>query len=199
MCRLSSLSLSIALSLAICSDLAAETTLGTVAEAPAGVPAPIAAVLNPQGFLVQTDGKAVCEVWLVKDLAVKKGFKPTLNVKYPFQSGQLIGVLRVDAKADYTDFRGQAIKPGVYTLRYGQQPQDGNHIGTSEVADFLVAIPAANDTDPKPVGPVEKLHKASAKTAGANHPAIFSLLSPELAAASPTLAKDDNDRWVLDI
>ena len=46
----------------------------------------------------------------------------------------------------FTDFRGQEIKKGVYTLRYGQQPEDGNHIGTSELADFLLAIPAGVDS-----------------------------------------------------
>ncbi len=141
----------------------------------------------------------MCEVWLLKDLAVKPKFKPSLNVKYPFTTGELVGVLRVGDKGDYTDFRGQPVKPGVYTLRYGQQPQDGNHIGTSELADFLVATPAAQDADPQPVRPPEKLHKASAKTVGGNHPAIFSLVAPEATGNAAALAKDDNDRWVLDV
>jgi hypothetical protein len=128
-------------------------TLATVAQAPAGVSPQIAGLINPQGFRVQGGEGTICEVWLLKDLAVKPKFKPSLNVKYPFTSGELVGVIRVGNKGEYTDFRGQPVKPGVYTLRYGQQPQDGNHIGTSELADFLVAIPVALDTDPKPVAP----------------------------------------------
>jgi hypothetical protein len=108
-------------------------------------------------------------------------------------------VLRVEAPADFTDFRGQAMKPGVYTLRYGQQPQDGNHIGTSETADFLVAIPAATDTELKSIAPPEHLHQASAKTVGGNHPAIFPLLPAESPINEASLAKDDNNRWVLGI
>jgi hypothetical protein len=176
-----------------------DKTLATVSQAPAGLTAPVAAALNPQGYSVKTGEGTVCEVWLLKDLAVKPKFKPTLNVKYPFTTGELVGVLRVGDKGDYTDFRGQPVKPGVYTLRYGQQPQDGNHIGTSELADFLVAIPAAQDADPQPVVPPEKLHKASAKTVGGNHPAIFSLVAPEATGNAAALAKDDNDRWVLDV
>jgi hypothetical protein len=178
---------------------AEEKTLTKVAQAPGGVSASIAATVNPHGYRVQSGEGMVCEVWLLKDLAVKPKFKPTLDVKYPFQSGQLVGVLRVGDKGEYTDFRGQPVKPGVYTLRYGQQPQDGNHIGTSELADFLVAIPAAADADPKPILPVDKLQKASAKTVGGNHPAIFALLPPESAAGAATLAKDDNDRWILGV
>ena len=64
-----------------------------------------------------------------------------------------------------------------------------------------MAIPAALDTPiPKPVcaAPV-RLHKASACAVGGNHPAIFSLLAPETAAADASLAKDENDRWVLNV
>ena len=113
--------------------------------------------LNPEGFAIKN--RAVCDVCAVKDLAAKDGFKPTLNVKYPFQPGQLIGALRVSGKTEFTDFRGQPVKAGVYTLRYGQQPQDGNHIGTSELSDFLLAIPATTDTDLKPTRPSKNCTK----------------------------------------
>ena len=102
----------------------------------------------------------ICDVSFVKSLAVRPGFKPELNVKYPFTSGQLIGVLRVSKKASFTDFRGQELKAGVYTLRYGQQPEDGNHIGTSEVYDFLLALPAKIDQDPKPLNLLDELPSA---------------------------------------
>lgn len=191
--------LALLLSLPRLADASDDKTLAKVSQTPAGLSQPLAAKLDPQGYRVQTAQGAVCDVWLLKDLAAKPGFKPTLNVKYPFQSGELIGVLRVADKVDFTDFRGQAIKPGVYTLRYGQQPQDGNHIGTSEVSDFLLALPAATDTNLKPLGNPESLHKASAKAAGGNHPAIFSLLPSEAPVTSAMLAKDDNNHWVLSL
>jgi hypothetical protein len=191
--------LTAALCFALMGAGADDKTLTKIAKGPAGVSAPIAAAVDPHGYGVQAGQKTVCEVWLLRDLARKPKFKPTLQVKYPFQSGELIGVLRVDAPADFTDFRGQAVKPGVYTLRYGQQPQDGNHIGTSETADFLVAIPAATDTELKSVVSVEHLHQASAKTVGGNHPAIFPLLPAESSITEASLSKDDNNRWVLGV
>ena len=84
-------------------------------------------------------------------------------------------------------FRSQEIKAGVYTLRYGQQPEDGNHVGTSDLADFLLALPAAVDTDPKPIGKFDALSKQSAKTAGSTHPAIYSLLPSDKPVEKPTL------------
>jgi hypothetical protein len=189
--------LALAVSAAFLAGASGDKTLEKVAAVPEGISPEIAASLDPHGSRIESGEGTVCDVWLLKQLAIKGGFKPSQNVKYPFQPGQLIGVLRVGDKVEFTDFRGQPVKPGVYTLRYGQQPQDGNHLGTSEVSDFLLAIPVATDTDPKPLGPIDKLQKASAKAVGTNHPAIFSLLPVESAVAAATLAKDESNRWVL--
>ena len=45
------------------------------------------------------------------------------------------------------DRRGQTIKPGVYTLRYGNYPQNGDHQGVEPQRDFLVLSPVAEDKD----------------------------------------------------
>ncbi len=157
---------------------------------PEGMSKEVAAVVQAQGHRIAGDGGPVCSVWFAKEVPTKANFKPTLNVKYPFAPGELIGVLHVQAKSKFTDFRGQEMKTGVYTLRYGQQPEDGNHVGTSDLADFLLAIPAAADSDPKPIGGFDDLTKRSAKSAGATHPAIFSLLPVDKPANKPTLTHD---------
>ncbi len=165
----------------------AEDKLEAIAALPEGLSKEIAAVVDAKGQQVVGKNGAVCSVWLVKEVPTKANFKPTLSVKYPFAPGELIGVLQVQAKSKYTDFRGQEIKAGVYTLRYGQQPEDGNHVGTSDLADFLLAIPAAVDTDPKPIAKFDALSKQSAKTAGSTHPAIYSLLPSDKPVEKPTL------------
>ena len=176
----------------------AEGTLKPVEALPAGVNEKIAAVLHKPGVQVQVDGKPVCTLWRVEQATAKEGFKSTLNVKYPFQPGQLLGVMEVNQAKEFTDFRGQEVKPGVYTLRYGQQPVDGNHVGTSELYDFLVAIPAKSDADVAPPKSVDDLVKKSAATTGSNHPAIFSLLPVDKADATPTLTHDDGKEfWVV--
>ena len=165
-----------------------------------GVSKKIADLLEPTGYRIMGPKGAICDVSLVKSLAVRPGFKPALNVKYPFTSGQLIGVLRVSKNASFTDFRGQELKAGVYTLRYGIQPEDGNHIGTSEVYDFLLALPAKIDQDPKPLNLLDEFHERSAKSAGSTHPAIFSLLPAEKRAEAASLSHDeDHDFWILNV
>ncbi len=176
----------------------AESKLEAVAALPEGLSKEIAAIVDPKGQRIVGKDGAVCSVWLVKEVPMKANFKPTLNVKYPFAPGELIGVLQVQAKSKYTDFRGQEIKPGIFTLRYGQQPEDGNHVGTSDLADFLLAIPAGVDTDPNPIAAFKALSERSAKTSGSTHPAIFSLLPGEKLVEKPTLTHDaDKDHTML--
>ena len=175
-----------------------EHELGTVKSAPKGLSAAVTAVLNPVGFVVKSGKGSVCEIWRAKSLPVIPTVKPSLNVKYPFKAGQLIGAIRVGKKVKFTDFRGQEIKPGVYTLRYGKQPEDGNHIGTSDLADFLLAIPAMHDKDPKTINLVDALHSRSAKSSGGTHPAIFSLLPAKKIAKSKLTHDKDKEFWILD-
>ena len=52
----------------------------------------------------------------------------------------------------FKEIRGKVVKPGVYTLRYGQQPQNGDHLGISPFREFLLISPAAIDKDPKVLG-----------------------------------------------
>jgi hypothetical protein len=121
-------------------------------------------------------------------------------VKYPFTPGQLVGVINVPRRSGLTDFKGHEIESGLYTLRYGQQPMDGNHIGTSDTADFLLAVPIANDADPAPIADLKSLFTRSAEASGTTHPAIFSLLPADADSAEPGLAHDaEHEFWILQL
>jgi hypothetical protein len=167
------------------------------AAAPEGLSAEVAAGLGPQALRLSGPDGDVFDLWLLKSLETQAGFSPTLMVTYPFTGGQLIGALKVTG-AGFTDFRGQDVPPGVYTLRYGLQPEDGNHIGTSEVSDFILALPAKLDQAPAIIADFDTLAKHSAQSVGTTHPAIFSLLPAEDAAEEPALTHDeDRELWIL--
>lgn len=177
-----------ALAVLACGLVAAdEYKLESLDQPPAGLSEKVAAAIAPAGQRVAGPNGPLVDVWLAKELAAKDGFRSTLNVKYPFTDGQLVGALRVPEGAEFKDFRGQQVKPGTYTLRYGKQPEDGNHIGTSDLYDFLLALPAAADADPAVIENFDNLTATSAKSAGAAHPAILSLLPPEEGAKAPAL------------
>lgn len=173
-------------------------TLESADGAPPELPAALADFVNPAGHKVVGPKRDLCSIWLLKDVAVQADFAPSTAVKYPFTPGQLVGVLSVPRRAGLTDFKGQEIESGLYTLRYGQQPMDGNHIGTSETADFLLAVPIADDADPATVTDLKALFKQSAGASGTTHPAIFSLLPSEGDVAEPGLTHDpEHEFWIL--
>lgn len=168
--------LSVFLCLGATAALADDYTLETVDEAPDDLSADVAELIDPAGHKIVGPRRDYCEIWLLKKLPVVEGFEPQLSVKYPLTPGQLVGVMRVPRRSDITDFRGQELEDGVYTLRYGQQPMDGNHIGTSATSDFLLAVPADEDQAPAVIENKDDLNELSAAASGTNHPAIFSLL-----------------------
>jgi hypothetical protein len=159
---------------------AADQKVDALKEAPAGLSTEIAAAINSTGYRITGKAGVICDVWLAKEIPLKPNFKSSIQIKYPFQTGQLIGVIRFPEGSKPTDFRGQALKPATYTLRYGLQPNDGNHLGTTEFGtrDFLVGCSPKTDVDPKRVEDIKDLFKLSGQAAGTTHPAIFLLIPP---------------------
>lgn len=176
----------------------ADYTLEKTENLPDGLTADVSQALNPEGHRVSGSGGPLCTLWLAKAIPAKEGFSPTLSIKYPLSPGQFIGVLQVQG-AKFSDFRDQRLLPGLYTLRYGQQPQDGNHVGTSDYSDFLLALRTKDDKSPERIDNVEDAQSLSADAAGTAHPAIFQLLPPEEGAESKaTLVHDDShDHWII--
>lgn len=176
-----------------------EYTFAPADTLPKDLPATLADQVAPQGYQVKGPKRELCSIWLLKDVAVNPDFAASTAIKYPFTPGQLVGVISVPRRAGLTDFKGHEIESGVYTLRYGQQPMDGNHIGTSDTADFLLAVPAAEDSDPAPIADLKSLFSRSAEASGTTHPAIFSLLPAE-AEAEPGLTNDaELEFWILNL
>lgn len=157
----------------------------------------IAERVSQAGFkVVSGKSKVLCEVWPVSAWDVEPDFKPTGSVNYPFKFGELLGVVRFARTSG--DFRGQKIRKGLYTMRYGLQPQDGNHVGTSDTRDFVVLVPAADDTDAAPVAK-EKLFDDSTNASGTAHPAILSVLPASGEGKPPRLVRhEDRDLWAVD-
>jgi len=166
---------------------------------PKDLAAEVSQALGADGYRVTGPDGPMIDLWLAKDLAAKKDFKPTLNVKYPLQPGQLVGVLQVNQGTAFSDFRKQPIAPGLYTVRYGQQPQDGNHVGTSDFSDFLLALPANDDKSTKGIDNVKDLQAKSIAAAGTAHPAILQLLPNEEKPGAAKLVHDaDHEFWLLE-
>jgi hypothetical protein len=159
------------------------------------VAAPIAALLNSSGAKVlRGESRTLCDIWLCKELSTASGERPA-SVNYPFAPGSLIGVVKFPRKG--SDFRDQDVASGVYTLRYGQQPVDGAHVGTSPTRDFVLLLPADKDTSAAPLD-YANMTKLSSAAAGSNHPLLLSLQRPGDADGKLVIRHDEtNDWWIL--
>lgn len=133
---------------------------------------PVRALLGDSGFRVTRSGKTLAEVWWVRAVPAAPG-KPDGSVMLPgVPEGTLFGAARIGE--GFRDIRGQAVKPGVYTLRYGVQPADGDHLGLTDWRDFLVMVPADLDPRPDPIRH-DPLVKAGRKASRTTHPAVIML------------------------
>lgn len=158
---------------------------------PEGLAEGIAEALSDETVKVTAGGKELCQIWLRKDVPALAGFKPAPTTMYPFEPGELLGVVKYAKRGG--DFRDQQFKPGVYTLRFGLQPQDGNHVGTSDTRDFLCLVPAADDKALDKLD-ADTLNELSAKVPGGTHPAILSLLAPPAKDAKTPAMIHNQDR-----
>lgn len=142
---------------------------------PQEIAPPVNAALAPGGVRATASGVTI-DFWWVKALEV--GVTPAAWAAV--DEGALVGAVRFGA--DFRDIRGRAIKAGVYTLRYGVQPDNGDHLGTSPFRDFLLLVPAALDTDGAPRGH-DGTVDLSKRTIGGSHPAVWSIDPPVTAEA----------------
>jgi hypothetical protein len=156
----------------------AAITAATHQEAPPAILSPsIRAALAAGGVRATISGTQL-DFWFVKSLPLKEGALSWTAA----EEGMLVGAVQLSS--EFRDIRGRLIKPGVYTLRYGLQPQNGDHLGVSPFRDFLLLSPATLDTDFAARGH-EPTVEMSIKTAGGSHPAVWSIDPP--LASGPAL------------
>jgi hypothetical protein len=150
-------------------SISAAPTVSPLADKPpAELSGGIASQLVPAAKAVI--GPATLDIWWVQSLAAEgPGWS---NV----ESGTLVGAMRVTGT--FKEIRGKVVAPGVYTLRFGMQPQNGDHLGISPFREFLVLSPATVDTDPKVLG-FDGVVALSKQVIGTSHPANLSLDPPE--------------------
>jgi hypothetical protein len=152
----------------------------TVSPGSSPPPESVAAPLRP---LLSTDshevvlGSTTLEFWWVNALPVNGGGPVDWG---QVAEGALVGAVRVTGA--FKEIRGKTVNPGVYTLRFGLQPQNGDHLGASPFREYLLLSPASADTDPSPLG-FDGTVAISKQTIGTSHPAALSLDPPVSSAA----------------
>jgi hypothetical protein len=162
----------------------------------AKVPESIRKVLDSKGYrALLEDGSVACEIWFRQSLPSRGKGDAAAGALYPqLAESTLVGVISFPQTT--TDYRGQTIQPGAYTLRYELIPDDGNHLGVAANPDFALLVASAADSDPAKVYSFDELVGLSRQATGTRHPGPISLVQSK-TGSFPTLLKDDEGRWVL--
>src|SRR6266850_3753411 len=113
---------------------------------PKGVDASIQKLLQPKAVQLVDGDKPAFQFWLVNELPLQSKPASTAKALDAVKQATLIGVVSVSSAQ--RDYRDDELAPGVYTMRFALQPQDGNHLGSSEYLYFAVLVPAKTDTKP---------------------------------------------------
>jgi hypothetical protein len=140
-------------------------------------------------------GTLICEIWFCKELpsdGTAEQLKNGLTYR-ELKETQVIGAVRFDQA--WFDYRKQKVKTGVYTLRLGFQPPDGDHAGKSQFTEFLVLSAATKDSDPDAMTP-KALVEMSSKSIGTGHPAVF-MLFPNSKPGKTELESKAKEHWVV--
>ena len=128
--------------------------------------APVAAQISSGGVRA-TVGANTLTFWFVKQLPASAWSE--------IKEGTLVGAVKIDK--DFRDIRGRVVKAGTFTVRYGIQPANGDHLGVSPYREFLLLSPVAIDTDPAPRSH-DALVEVSKEAIGGSHPAVLSIDPP---------------------
>lgn len=109
---------------------------------PAKASPAVAALLTEECLKVEDGNQAtVCSFWFRKEIPAKATVEQIKNgLTYrEIAPTTLIGVIHLPQP--WIDFRKQQIPAGVYTLRLGFQPVDGDHMGTAPIPSSACSAP----------------------------------------------------------
>lgn len=162
---------------------------------PESVPEAVRALVAQEGISVKSGDAAVVSFWMRS--APFEG-EPAGGFGIRFDNipeGAFLGLLEFPQRG--SDFREQAVPPGVYTLRFGLHPEDGNHMGVAASRDFALLSPVDKDLDVAKNYDFDGIVELSADV-GNPHPTVARLELPE-ADEGPNLWENDYENWVLDL
>jgi hypothetical protein len=154
---------------------AAESLKLQVAEAapPAELAEGLQAVLGKSAVRLLAGDKPVLEFWFRKEVPLPEAPSPDAFVMMAVKEGTLLGAARVSVER--RDFKDEEIPPGVYVLRLGLQPEDGDHQGTAPTRTFALLTAAAKDRQLESLYQHDALVKISSTINAAKHPSNLNL------------------------
>ena len=175
--------------------LAQDFSAETGAPLPEAVPEATRELIASEGVAVKHGDTVVMRFWM-RTAPFEGDPASGFGVRFDnVPEGALLGVLEFVEQG--SDFREQSVPAGVYTLRFGLHPEDGNHMGVAASRDFGLLAPVAKDLEVSQNFDFDAIVKLSADV-GNPHPTVARLELPE-GDQGPHLWENDYEHWVLDV
>ena len=175
--------------------LAQKYTAEAGAPLPDTVPEATRELVAAEGVAVKSGDTVVMRFWM-RTAPFEGDPASGFGVRFDnVPEGALLGVMEVVGKG--SDFREQSVPAGVYTLRFGLHPEDGNHMGVAPSRDFGLLAPVEKDLEVKQNFDFDMIVELSADV-GNPHPTVARLELPE-GDQGPHLWENDYEHWVLDV
>jgi len=152
----------------------------------------IRATLNSEGMVVSGADGTLFEVWMRNGIPLLAG--ASASDYSGLANGTFVGVIRYTVPGG--DYKGHAIRSGVYLMRFQNIPQDGNHMGVSPSPEFFVLTSPEADKDPATVPTFDALMALCRKASGSNHPHALYLTLPAQNGEMGFEQEDSN--WFLE-
>lgn len=172
-----------------------QPVLGTADGAfPDGVSEEIRAIVDADGVRATLASGVNLDFWFRTQAPGGGGSNP--GATFPdLKVGTLVGVVRIDGP--WSDYKGNPIEPGLFTMRYGNRPEDGNHMGVSVHLDFVLLVPVVEDMTVDVEWGQDDLNIMSFAATGIGHPAVMSLAPNWDGISEPAIFQDDAGGWAL--
>jgi len=140
---------------------------------PAELAEEIRSVLQPTVVRLAEGNEPFFEFWFRKEIPLPK--KPAADsfAMTAVKEGTVLGAIKV--YEERYDFKDEEIPPGVYVLRFGLKPVDGDHLGTSPTDTFALLVPAKDDRKLKAFSDHDDLVEVSSTINAAEHPSNLNL------------------------
>lgn len=179
-----------------CAQVPAPAAEALTDGAPAGFAEAQRRDLAPTGTRVVRSGRPLVDFWFRTALPTADPRRGA-GIRYgSLVPGSRVGAVRVYEGA--SDFKGQKIAPGLYTLRYAVQPEDGDHQDVTESRDFLLLCEAAADAAPGDLDE-KTLRTLSARINGKKHPSVLYLTDGKGGARPLVRTEPSPEKTVLEV
>jgi hypothetical protein len=142
-------------------------------EPPKEVDDSIRKVLQAKAVQLLDNGQPVFEFWFRTEIPLKSNPQSAAKALEAIAETTLCGLVAV--RRTEHDYKDNEITEGLYTARFSLQPQDGDHMGTSEFPYYLLLIPLKHDPQLTSIAAYKPMVRASGKATASGHPVVLSL------------------------